>query len=184
MQSRSMLRQSLPLLILLGIAEAGAGGVLGGFIETFNQIDGLILLIPALIALRGYIGGAMASRLGSAIHLGLISSENVMGRIARMNIKANIVLSFMLTIVSLGYAFTLSMVLNREVDLLLLGAVVMTAALASALLLSLLTLLIIKVSFMRELDPDNITSPMVATLGDAVTLGCLVLAAGTMGGLL
>ena len=40
-------------------------------------IPGLIVVIPAVIAMRGNISTALGSRLGSAYHLGIIDANNL-----------------------------------------------------------------------------------------------------------
>ena len=76
MEFKSMLRQSLPLLILCGIGEIFAGRVFGGMTRFIEQLPGIIVLIPAIMGLKGYIDITLGSRLGSAAHMGLISLDN------------------------------------------------------------------------------------------------------------
>ena len=72
MYAKEMVKQSLPLLVLCGLGGLVAGSTLGGMIDIFNKIPGLIVVIPAIIAMRGNISTAFGSRIGSAYHLSLI----------------------------------------------------------------------------------------------------------------
>ena len=76
MYAKEMLKQSLPLLIFCGIGGIVAGSTLGVMADILQNIPGLIVVIPAIIALRGNISTAFGSRLGSAYHLGIIDAEN------------------------------------------------------------------------------------------------------------
>ena len=51
--------------------------------------------------------------------------------------------------------------------------IVMIAGLISAIILTLLTIVIIFLVFKRGYDPDNITGPALATFGDIVTMLCI-----------
>jgi mgtE-like transporter len=55
----------------MGIGEVFAGALFGHSTETLDILPGLIVLVPALIGLRGNINTTMGSRLGSAVHMGL-----------------------------------------------------------------------------------------------------------------
>ena len=66
MFAKEMLKQSLPLIIICGIGGVITGSTLGAMIDILKEIPGLIVVIPAVIALRGNISTALGSRLGSA----------------------------------------------------------------------------------------------------------------------
>ena len=56
---------------MVGLAASLIAGLtLGGITGTLERLPGLLVLIPAAIAVRGTIFGAMGSRLGTAIHTG------------------------------------------------------------------------------------------------------------------
>ena len=63
-------RQSLGALCILAVTSVIAGVVLGRSHERLAELPGLLLLVPAAIALPGKIFGALGSRLGTAIHTG------------------------------------------------------------------------------------------------------------------
>jgi len=62
------IRQSLIALGILTITSAIAGVALGENTEWLDDLPGLLLMIPAALALRGNVFGALGSRLGTAIH--------------------------------------------------------------------------------------------------------------------
>ena len=77
MYAKEMVKQSLPLILLCGLGAIFAGSTLNLMKGLFTQIPGLIVVIPAIIAMRGNISTALGSRLGSAYHLGLINADNL-----------------------------------------------------------------------------------------------------------
>jgi mgtE-like transporter len=171
MFAKELLKQSLPLLILCGIGGVVAGSTLGVMTELLENIPGLIVIIPAIIAMRGNISTTFGSRLGSAYHLGVIDAENLWNVELKQNIIGSLVLSFLvsITIGILAYGTTIVFfdINPNPVKLII---IVLIAGIVSGAILTLLTIVIIFVVFKRGYDPDNITGPALATFGDIITM--------------
>jgi len=174
MFAKEMLMQSLPLLIFCGLGGIIAGSTLGLMIEILKNIPGLIVVIPAIIALRGNISTAFGSRLGSAYHLGIINEENMWNDELKQNIIGSLLLSLFVSIIVgvLAY-FTTIILFGIYPDPLKIILIVLIAGVISALLLTIMTIIIIFIVFKRGYDPDNITGPALATFGDIVTMFCI-----------
>ena len=99
MYAKEMVRQSLPLLVFCGIGGIVAGSTLSGMTDILQEIPGLIVVIPAIIAIRGNISTALGSRLGSAYHLGVIDAENLWNEDLWQNILGSLILSFIVSII-------------------------------------------------------------------------------------
>jgi mgtE-like transporter len=168
-----MVKQSLPLIVLCGLGAIVAGSTLGVMIDLFRDIPGLIVVIPAIIALRGNISTALGSRLGSAYHLGIIDAENLWNEEFKQNIIGSLVLSFFVAIIIGILAYVTSLLLKVYPDPIKLISIVLLAGVISAVILTLMTIGIIYLVFKRGYDPDNITGPALATFGDIVTMFCI-----------
>jgi mgtE-like transporter len=171
MFAKELVKQSLPLLILCGLGGVVAGSTLGVMTDLLENIPGLIVIIPAIIAMRGNISTTFGSRLGSAYHLGVINSENIWNKELRQNIIGSLVLSFLvsITIGVLAYIITIFFfdINPNPVKLIL---IVLIAGVVSGAILTMLTIVIIFAVFKRGYDPDNITGPALATFGDIITM--------------
>ena len=166
-----MLKLSLPLLLLCGLGEIFAGRLLGGMSQLLLENPGLIVLIPALIGLKGNIDITLGSRLGSAIHLGIISPGNIWNEEMRANVGAAFVLTATMTVIAGFLAFFTSFILGMDtIGLVPLLLIAFTAGVVSGLILIFITIGIIFISIKLELDPDNITAPSIATFGDIITI--------------
>lgn len=174
MFAKDMWKQSLPLLLTCGVGGVLTGGLLGSMADLFESIPGLIVVVPAIIALRGNISTAFGSRLGSAYHLGVIDANNLFNKELKENIIGSLTLSFVVSGVVgiLAYLSTL-LFFNVQPDVVKLLLIVIVAGVLSSLMLTMLTVSIIYVVFRQGLDPDNITGPALATFGDIVTMLCL-----------
>ena len=183
MFAKEMLKQSLPLLIVCGIGGIVAGNILGAMVSIFKDIPGLIVVIPAVIALRGNISTALGSRLGSAYHLGIIDANNLWNEELKQNIIGSLVQSFLMTFIIGVLAYATSLVLNVQPDPVKLIAIVVLAGVSSGLILTLLTIIIIYFVFKRGYNPDNITGPALATFGDVFSMLCIFGSAILIGGI-
>jgi len=187
---KEMVKQSLPLLILCGLGAVVAGSILGLMnapdpeSNLFIRIPGLIVVIPAIIAMRGNISSAFGSRLGSAYHLGVIDVDNLWNKELNENIFGSFVLS-LLTSTFIGIlAYITSFILGVYPNPFLIISIVVVSGLISGIVLNILTIGIIYIVFKRGYDPDNITGPALATFGDIITILCIYTSILLLGGLI
>jgi len=182
MYAKEMLKQSLPLLIVCGLGAIIAGNTLSAMANILQKIPGLIIIIPAVIALRGNINTTLGSRLGSAYHLGIIDAENMWNDDLKQNIIGSLVLSFLMSFIIGVLAYVTSFLFHVQPDPFILIIIVIIAGGISGLILTFLTIIIIYLVFRRGYDPDNITGPALATFGDIITMLCIFGSAVFVGG--
>jgi mgtE-like transporter len=174
MSTKEMVIQSLPLLIFCGIGGIIAGRTFEIMTDILRNIPGLIVVIPAIIALRGNISTAFGSRLGSAYHLGIIDADKMWNEELKQNIIGSLILSFFVAIIiGILALFTTIIFFNIYPDYFKLILIVIISGIISAIILTILTIFIIFLVFKRGYDPDNITGPALATFGDIITMLCI-----------
>ncbi|KYK27257.1 hypothetical protein AYK20_08375 [Thermoplasmatales archaeon SG8-52-1] len=173
MYAKEMVKQSLPLIIFCGLGAIVAGSTLGVMSDLIREIPGLIVIIPAIIAMRGNISTAFGSRLGSAYHLGVIDADNLWNKELMQNIIGSLVLSFLVSIIIGILAYITSLFLRVAPNPIKIILIVLIAGIISGLILTILTIGIVYLAFKRGYDPDNITGPALATFGDIVTMICI-----------
>lgn len=171
---RDILRESLPLLLALAVLELVAGSFLGRMEHSLERLPGLLAMVPAVLALRGNIYASMASRLGTAAHLGLAPRDRWFSPLVWHNLGASMALGVTLSLAAavLAHATTLAFGLS-SVGVLPLALIAVLSALLAGLAMSGVTLLIMRVAFLRGLDMDNIAGPIIMTTGDVFTLASL-----------
>ncbi len=174
MDTGEMVKQSLPLLILCGFGAILTGGTLSGMTRVLESIPGLIVVIPGVIAMRGNISTALGSRIGSAYHLGLIDADNLWSEDLKQNIFGSLILSVLVSIVIGVLAYFTSLLLNVYPNPLELILIVLLGGVSSAIILTALTIIIVYIVFKKGYDPDNITGPALATIGDIITMVCIL----------
>lgn len=184
MYAKEMWIQSLPLLVVCGIGAILAGNTLSAMADILEEIPGLIVIIPAVIAMRGNISTALGSRLGSAYHLGIINKDNLWNEDLKQNMKGSLLLSLIMSFLIGILAYISSLFFNVSPNPLQLICIVVIAGVLSGLILIALTVAIIYLVFKRGYDPDNVTGPALATFGDIITMLCLFGSALFVGGIL
>jgi mgtE-like transporter len=186
MNKKKVFLETFPVLLLCALGGSLSGYILGHMADIIKIIPGLIALVPAVIGMRGNITSAMGARLGSAVHLGLIE-DNIASDIAKENLKSSLFLSlfvslllplfYMITSFVIGFKISIKIVLS-------LSMISIATGLISGILLSSLAFFIIIMSVRWGIDPDNITGPLLTTLGDVITLTILFSFSILIGGLL
>lgn len=176
---KKILRQALPILIICTLFQMGAGSFLGGMKENL-ALPGILVMVPPLLALRGNIGGALASRLGTGLHQGIVDPESLAGPEVRTNVAASLFLTFFISFFTgvLSFAVTVLTGMHSFSPHLLLSLVLIAliAGLISGFGLIGLTVLIALFSYRRGWDPDNVTSPLMASTGDLFTVVSIYIA--------
>ena len=171
-------RQSLGALCILAVTSVIAGVVLGRSHDRLAELPGLLLLVPAAIALPGKIFGALGSRLGTAIHTGTfrlsLRSSSVVGQNVWAAMVLTMVMSLVLALLAAAAASNLGVPgAISVVDYMVISVV---GGVLASVLVTLVTLGMAAASVRWGLDPDNVTAPMVTAAGDVLALPALILA--------
>jgi mgtE-like transporter len=171
-------RQSLAALMVGLAASLVAGITLGGINETLELLPGLLVLIPAAIALRGTIFGAMGSRLGTAIHTGTYRLTTRRDSVLGQNVLAAAVLSVFTSVVLavLASAMSAAFGVANPISLVDFITISIVGGLLSSTVVLVLTVALAETSVRAGWDFDNVMAPLVTAAGDMVTLPALFLA--------
>ncbi len=173
----SAVAQSVVALLVSVIATLIAGLTLASAEERLAEVPGLLLLVPAAIAQRGNVFGALGSRLGTAIHTGEFVMTRRVDTIFGQNVIASLALSLVaatwLAVVAWALA-ALFGVVDAMSLLDFLAVSVVGGVIASLVVLS-LTVALAAGSIRFGWDLDNVTAPLVTATGDLVTLPALII---------
>ncbi|TMT85349.1 hypothetical protein E2L06_01525 [Haloterrigena sp. H1] len=162
-------RESLPILVVSLAGGIFAGSVLGseGMTEGFERFPGMLLLLPAFLATRGNVYGALGARISSGLHQGMIDPEFSWDRRLVNAVVASFINGIGVSVFIAVLSWGILQVLGRESARLieLISIMVVSGVLTSTtLIFGLLTLVF--ASYEYGLDPDNLIGPIVTTLGD------------------
>lgn len=171
-------RASLGALLVSTATGLIAGLTLGSITDTLEDLPGLLLLVPAAVGMRGNVFGALASRLGTAVHMGTFRLSRRRDTLVGQNLWASVLLSMSLALVlaiaAKGFARAFgvhpSITVGDFVVISVIGGLIPIAVVMA------ITVGVAALSVRRDWDLDNVAAPVVTAAADMVTLPSLYLA--------
>jgi len=175
--------QTVVALLVSVIVTLLAGLTLASSEERLAELPGLLLMVPAAIAQRGNVFGALGSRLGTAIHTGTFSITTRPDTLFAQNVLASLGLSIMaatwLAFVARGLASVFD--IAGAMSLLDFVAVSVSGGLIASIVVLAITVALSAGSIRFGWDLDNVTAPLVTATGDLVTLPALIIGSLVVG---
>ena len=171
----SIIKESFIALLICALGDLFAGIILGNMTFFLESFPGLIVIIPGAIGMRGNIFGSFASRLSTNLHIGIISPEFKFSEELNNNIISSFVLTLVLSLFLAIIAKLFCILFHFEsVSLIDFIFISIIAGIISNLIMLPITMLVSFKSFSHGWDPDNITTPVIAALGDLFTLPAII----------
>ena len=176
-------RDSFVALVVSAVTSLVAGVTLATTTDTLEELPGLLLLVPAALAVKGNVFGALGSRFGTSIHAGTFRLSPRLDSAVGENIAAAMLLSLAISVVIAVLAKGVAIVFSVSPTMSLADFIVVSTVgglLASVLILA-ITLLLASGSGRHGWDLDNVVSPLVTAASDLISLPALILAAQLAG---
>ena len=177
-----ILRESVPILCLAGLISVVAGIAIERRLGAFTALPALLVLLPGHLSTAGALGGVLANRLSSKIHLGVVHVTAMPGREARSDISFVVLLAvpvFAANAVVAEAAANLIGVASPGLGLLVAASLIggLLAVVFAVLIAYYGTLIAVRLG----LDPDTYGVPMVTSSIDLVGAFGLILAIVALG---
>ncbi|OXA52611.1 solute carrier family 41 member 1 [Folsomia candida] len=172
-----MVQVFIPFLIAgMGMVAAGVTLDLVQHWPVFKEVPEVFILVPALLGLKGNLEMTLASRLSTQANLGNLDTARSqwhmsVGNLSLVQCQA-IVVGFLASVAAIVLGWIPDGHFDMDHALILCTSSVVTASIAS-FALGLVMVLVIILSRMFRINPDNVATPIAASLGDLTTLALL-----------
>ncbi|XP_017055148.1 solute carrier family 41 member 1-like [Drosophila ficusphila] len=180
----TLLQIGIPFF-LAGLGTITAGLMLGNVQDwtVYRQVNELFVLVSVLCGLKGNLDMCVASRICTHSNLGHLSSRKavlqiVVGNMALVQLQA-IVCAVLLSSLTVG----ISALVNREFSLkhyFVLTAAALITSSSSCFFLDSIVMVVVLFSQRYSFNPDYMAIPLVASIGDMVTISLLSYSAATL----
>jgi mgtE-like transporter len=175
--ARRILRESIPLLAVAGTIDILAGLFVQVRLDRFLIFPALLVLIPPFLEGAGALGGMLASRLASKLHLGVVTARGLPEPVAALD--ASIVVLFAIvdfTLIGIAADLAAALVGLKSPGALTVVGVSLLAGLIATTLAVVVAYYTAVATFRLGMDPDNHGIPMITSTMDLVGVLTIVIA--------
>lgn len=170
-------RSALPTLLVSAVGGVVAGALLGGMDAELAAVDGLLVLVPAFLAIRGSVYGSLGSRLSTALHQGIVEpvfrpDERVVSAAVAAFLNG-VVASLFAAVLTVGVLSALGRAV-APLDTFL--VIALAGGILAGIALTVVIVAVVFLGFRRGLNPDDLVGPAMTTAGDLFGMAALFLA--------
>jgi len=174
---------NIALQVFFPFLVAGLGTVAAGLLLdvvqhwiVFKEVSEVFILVPALLGLKGNLEMTLASRMSTAANVGSLETTRdqfslIVGNLVLTQAQA-LVVAALASMAAVVFGWILDGHFNIHHAWLLGASSLVTASLASLILGSVMVG-VIMLSKRCGINPDNVATPIAASLGDLTTLALL-----------
>ncbi len=169
-ETRTILRQSTPILLLCSFLGGSAGGILNSSVETLLTNPSLLTLIPLFSGESGSLISILGARLSSGLHSGLVEPFKV----PKGNTLHNFWICYILGIIVFPFIGLIAESSSIALGTIGVGfdRIVEISTLSGLILVTVMVFLVYYVSitsYNHNLDPDNIVIPISTSVTDSIS---------------
>ncbi|RLF44982.1 MAG: hypothetical protein DRN29_07515 [Thermoplasmata archaeon] len=172
---KRIVMESIPILLACGLLSTFSGSLLGGSFKGLIGIAGILTMVPAFLEDGGAIGGILAARFSSALHLGSMHYSKFPPKKAqKMFLSMHVIGLVVFSLIGI-FAYIISIVVG--IDVLPVHEMVIVSVIAGELLIVVVNFVAYYTSitsFKFGLDPDNVTIPIITSIMDILGTACLI----------
>ena len=169
-ETKTILRQSTPILLLCSFLGCSAGAILNSAVETLLTNPTLLTLLPLFSGESGSLISILGARLSSGLHSGLIEPSTKPEGNAVYNFGVCIVLSIIIFpfigILAEGSSFILKSAgvgFDKIMEISTISGIILVTVMAFLVYYISIT------SYRNNLDPDNIVIPISTSITDSIS---------------
>ncbi len=173
---RRILIESLPILFVCAVLSSLSGSLLSTRVEMIITTAGILTLVPALLEDGGAMGGILSARLSSAFYLGQIKLSKKPPVLVYHLFGVMHILGLMIFLLLGSTAFVLNSIFGIPSPsfLVFVLAVVVTGQILIPIV-NVISYYLAVAAYKIELNPDNVTIPIITSIMDIMGTGILIM---------
>ena len=169
-ETKTILRQSTPILLLCSFLGGSAGGILNSSVETLLSNPSLLTLIPLFSGESGSLISILGARISSGLHSGLIEPLSK----PEGETIHNFGICYILAIVIFPLIGILAETSSISFGTIGVGfdKIILISGLSGIILVTVMVFLVYYIStssYNNNLDPDNIVIPISTSVTDSIS---------------
>ncbi|KAI1713659.1 divalent cation transporter domain-containing protein [Ditylenchus destructor] len=174
--NKGFLIQTIVPFMLAGCGMVCAGLLLDRASDWvfLSEVPEALILVPALLGLKGNLEMTLASRLSTMANLGLMDERKQQLDVLFSNVSLIQAQAIVVSLIAASIAIISGSHYDPPIMLCLMLSAALTASVASFLLASLMVFIAI-LARKKGINPDNIATPVAGATGDVTTLTFLIL---------
>jgi mgtE-like transporter len=172
---RQIVIQSSMILVFTLFLDAISGIVIQSNLNALLAVPLLLVILPAFLEEGGNIGNVMASRLSTKLHMGVIEAKMKITSSVRQEFLNSYLLSFLIfaSVAVVSFAFSLMTGIGG-IGFYQLFLITVVAGFLLSTIIIFITFMVSIVSFRLNIDPDNISIPIITSIADVLGVFCLL----------
>jgi mgtE-like transporter len=179
---RRTFAQGFAAQLIASMGSLIGGLALGSITGTLQRLPGLLVLIPAAVATRGNIFGALGSRLGTSIHAGLFSANREREGPLFQNLVGATFLTLSVSLLLAVLAKAMMAVFGiRSISLVDLIVISILGGVLASLFVGAFSVVLAIQAYRRGWDLDSVAAPLITASGDMFTVPALYVASFAVG---
>lgn len=168
---RRTLRQGFVALLLGALTSFVAGITLANITDTLKELPGLLILIPAILGMRGTVFGAIGARLGTSTHAGLFDVSRERSGVLYQNIFVGVTSTLYSSLYLAALAKLSAVAFGlRSISFFKFVTISVVGGVADSAIILVLTIVLSVVSYRRGYDLDAVSTPVVTAAADMTTV--------------
>ena len=169
-ETRTILKQSTPILLLCSFLGGSAGGILNNSVETLLTNPSLLTLVPLFSGESGSLISILGARLSSGLHSGLVEPLSKPEGEALHNFG----ICYILAIIVFPFIGILAESSSRVFESVGVGfdRIISISTLSGLILVTVMVFVVYyisTISYNHNLDPDNIVIPISTSVTDSIS---------------
>jgi len=169
-KARAAFRVSLPSLIVSLVIGLFGGTFLGKYLDRIRTgYPGLLVILPGMMGLRGNVFSSMASRFSTMLYLGELEPA-----LKDRKVLENVVIAMLLSLIPVTLLWAIGVIRGIRYHAIEILFIVIGSTILVSLILGYFTAGITIMAFRRDVDPDSLAAPLVASMGDLLTIPTLI----------